>query len=182
MRHLGNFVTFISMKLLISVHDTQIKKNTSKAKLSEILVLEQVFFKFLSKNPHFKAVKVISLNLTLCGKTKIKSLNSEYRSINKVTDVLSFGVHENLRPDKKPVTKNLPELELGDIFICREVALKQASVFGISYQEEILHPATHGFLHLLGFDHEISLKEEKIMDSYEEILVNTIYKKLGYKK
>jgi probable rRNA maturation factor len=124
--------------------------------------------------------------LTLCGKTKIKSLNKEFREINKVTDVLSFGIHENLRPDKIPRRKSeinlLPTLELGDIFICKEVALLQAKEFEITFLQEIFHLATHGFLHLLGFDHEVSEKEEKIMESYEKILVDSIYKKAGYKK
>lgn len=168
------------MKLLLTVLDTRIKKKTSKEKLANLNPLSDVFLKFLAKNPHFKGVKLVSINLTLCGKTKIKSLNANYRSLNKVTDVLSFGVHENLRPDTKLKLKNPPILNLGDIFICKEVATKQAREFDISYEQEILHLATHGFLHLLGFDHEISLKEEKIMESYETELIKTIYKKLGY--
>jgi probable rRNA maturation factor len=172
------------MKMFISVNDTRIKKKTSKdlpAKLSGILVLEDVFLKFLAKNPHFKSVNEVSMNLTLCGKIKIKNLNNKFRAKNKITDVLSFGVHENLRPDKKPFFKNSPFLDLGDIFICKEIAVKQSKMFEISYEQEVLHLATHGFLHLLGFDHEISLKEEKIMESNEDALIKAIYKKLGKK-
>lgn len=169
------------MKLLLTVLDTRIKKKTSKEKLANLNQLSDILLKFLSKNPHFKGVKVVTLNLTLCGKTKIRSLNNDYRSIDKVTDVLSFGVHENLRPDVKQKQKNPPVLDLGDIFICKEVAAKQAREFVISYEQEILHLAIHGFLHLLGFDHEISLKEEKIMEAYEVELIKSIYKKLGNK-
>jgi probable rRNA maturation factor len=169
------------MKLVISVHDTRIKSKTSKALEAEIVVLEQTFLKFLKKNPHLKKVKLLSFHLTLCGKSKIKKLNSDFRGKNKITDVLSFGVHENLRPDKK-IKIMLPHvLELGDIFVCSEVALKQAAEFEITLQQEILHLVTHGLLHLLGFDHEISLKEEKIMEIYEAVLIKDIYKKLGYK-
>ncbi len=173
------------MKLLISVNDTQVKKKKNKvisSKLSEFLVLEQVFLKFLRENQHFDTVDEVSFNLTLCGKVKIKRLNNQYRALDKVTDVLSFGVHDNLRPDKKNKTQNQSIIELGDIYICREVALKQASQFQITYEQEILHLATHGFLHLLGFDHEISLKEEKIMEDFEDKIVSKMYKKLGYKK
>jgi probable rRNA maturation factor len=181
LRPLGNFVTVTSMKLVISVHDTRIKSKTSKALVDEIIALEQSFLKFFRKNPHLKNVKLLSFHLTLCGKSKIKKLNSEFRGKNKITDVLSFGVHENLRPDKK-IKMKLPNiLELGDIFVCNDVALKQASEFEITFQQEVVHLVTHGLLHLLGFDHEISLKEEKIMESYEAILIKEIYKKLGYK-
>lgn len=166
------------MKLIISHLDSGIKKKTSKAMDCEISAMEKSFSAFLSKNPHFKGVKVVSVSMTLCGRTKIRSLNREYRQKDYATDVLSFPVYENLRPDKKARTKNLPEMELGDLVICKEIAKSQAREFGITYEQEIIHLAVHGFLHLLGFDHEISVKEEKIMEKYESELVNKIYKKL----
>ena len=185
MRHLLNFVTFLEMKLTITLYDSGIKKKASKvskAHASEILslvpTLEKSFALFLNKNPHFKGVKDVSISMTLCGKRKIQSMNQKYRQIDKATDVLSFPVFENLRPDKKLRTKNLPQIELGDLVICKEIAKSQAREFKISYEQEVIHLAVHGFLHLLGFDHEISAKEEKIMESYESELVNKIYKKL----
>ena len=48
----------------------------------------------------------------------------------------------------------------------------------ISYEQELIHLAVHGFLHLLRFHHEISDKEEKIMETYEAELVKKIYKAL----
>ncbi len=144
----------------------------------EISAMEKSFAAFLGKNPHFKGVKAVSISMTLCGRTKIRSLNREYRQKDYATDVLSFPVYENLRPDKKVRAKNLPEMELGDLVICKEIAKSQAREFGITYEQEIIHLAVHGFLHLLGFDHEISVKEEKIMEKYESELVNKIYKKL----
>ena len=82
----------------------------------------------------------------------------------------------NLRPDKKVIEKNQPFVELGDLFICKEIAKSQALGFNISYEQEVIHLAVHGFLHLLGFDHEVSLKEEQIMENYESDLVTKIYK------
>ncbi|MBC7540306.1 MAG: rRNA maturation RNase YbeY [Bacteriovorax sp.] len=120
----------------------------------------------------------MSISMTLCGKRKIQSMNQKYRQIDKATDVLSFPVFENLRPDKLVTEKNLPQVELGDLVICKEIAKSQALEFKISYEQEVIHLAVHGFLHLLGFDHETSLKEEKIMEKYEAELVNKIYKKL----
>jgi probable rRNA maturation factor len=119
--------------------------------------------------------------MTLCGKTKIRSLNQIYRRKDYATDVLSFPVHENLRFDRSVQEKNPPTLELGDLVICRDVAKKQAREFGVSYEQEIIHLAVHGFLHLLGFDHEISRKEEIIMEGLEADLVKKIYKKLKVK-
>lgn len=170
------------MKLSIISLDSGIKKNTSKGMASEISALEKAFRAFLSKNPHFIGVKLVTISMNLCGKTKIRTLNREYRQKDYVTDVLSFPVYENLRPDKKSKEKPLPEVELGDLVICKDKARSQAKEFGITYEQEVIHLAVHGFLHLLGFDHEISPKEEKIMEKYEAELVNKIYKKLKSNK
>ena len=142
-----------------------------------IIALESVLAKKLSKNPHFAGVQEVRLTMTLCGKTKIRSLNKQYRQKDYVTDVLSFPVYDNLRPDKKPKGKNLSQMDLGDLIICKEKALSQAREFEITYEQEIVHLAVHGFLHLIGFDHEISSKE-KIMEAYETELVGLIYKAL----
>lgn len=176
------------MKLSIALHDSGIKKKTSKDKgplsseISNLLpLIEKSFGAFLAKNPHFSGVKVVTISMTLCGKSKIRRLNREYRHKDYATDVLSFPVYENLRPDKKVLEKNLPEVELGDLIICKEVAKKQAKEFDITYEQEVIHLAVHGFLHLLGFDHEISVKEERIMEEFESVLVSKIYKKLKVK-
>ncbi|MGZ3790072.1 MAG: rRNA maturation RNase YbeY [Bacteriovorax sp.] len=169
------------MKLSITLLDSGIKKKTSKDKgplSAEISAMEEVFKKFLAKNPHFVGVKAVTVSMTLCGKTKIRGLNRKFRQKDYATDVLSFPVYENLRPDKKVREKNLPEMELGDLVICKDVAKSQAKEFGITYEQEVIHLAVHGFLHLLGFDHEISKKEEKIMEEFESDLVGKIYKKI----
>lgn len=159
----------------------QSRKTKKDLKLNLNLIGE-CFATFLAKNPHFKGCKQVVLNFTLCGKNKIKNLNLEYRKKDYATDVLSFGIHENLRDDKGPFYSALPVMELGDIVICREVAKKQAREFKITYEMEVIHLMTHGFLHLLGFDHEISLKEEEIMEKLEQKLVKKIYLKLGLEK
>ena len=69
------------MKLLMTVLDTRIKNKASKVKLKGLAGSEAVFSNFLAKNPYFKSVKQVSFNVTLCGKTKIKSL-----SIDKLSD------------------------------------------------------------------------------------------------
>lgn len=167
------------MKLSIALNDSGIKKQPSKDSVEGVLPLvEKTFEEFLKKNPHFKGVKEVTITLTLCGKAKIKKLNKDYRGKDYATDVLSFPVYENLRPDKKSREKALPQVELGDLVICRDVAKSQAKEFEISYVQEVIHLASHGFLHLLGFDHEISAKEEKIMQGYEDDLVKKIYKRL----
>jgi len=92
-------------------------------------------------------------------------LNREFRNKDKVTDVLSFPAHEHLRGDHS-LEK---ELFIGDLAICASQARRQSQKFKISFMDEFIHLFFHGMIHLLGYDHEISAKEEKIMQRWEEL-------------
>jgi len=121
-----------------------------------------------------KGVQFITWNVVLCGAQRIIALNTQYRKIHKTTDVLSFPLFDSLRRGHHE--HPLPSiLALGDIYICVPVAKKQAKHFDISLEQEILHLYTHGLLHLLGFDHEISRVEEKLMQRLEDQTMGMIY-------
>ena len=107
----------------------------------------------------------------LCGLKKITSLNKTRRSRDAATDVLSFPVHDSLQNCQERLP---PIVDLGDIFICVPIAARQAADFGISLEEEILHLLIHGFLHLVGYDHEVSPEEERKMSRLEERLIEDI--------
>ncbi len=136
--------------------------------LSELAEAFGVFlFQDLGREP-----KTTILNINLCSEQKIIELNQVHRNKNKETDVLSFPLQENLRAGV--VDDFVPEIELGDIFICEAVCKKQSEEFCLSFREEFLHLAIHGFLHLCGYDHEISEEEEKLMEKLEETLISKI--------
>lgn len=118
----------------------------------------------------------IEMSLTLCGATKIRTLNREHRGKDKKTDVLSFPAHEDLRTGADGPVFGM--LSLGDIIICKEVATSQAKEFKIDVEEETVHLLVHGFLHVLGYDHEVSESEEKIMQDLESKLLKKISMKL----
>ena len=110
---------------------------------------------------------VITIDLLFCGDTKMKSINNDFRNKNKTTDVLSFPLYESLRKGSDEFV--MPgEAGLGDIIISRDVASRQAKDFKLTIEQEVIHLFVHGMLHLLGFDHEISEKEEEIMESLEK--------------
>jgi probable rRNA maturation factor len=84
------------------------------------------------------------------------------------TDVLSFPMDE-LRPGREgDVT---PAGLLGDIVLCPEVAAQQARVAGHSTAEELLLLATHGILHLLGYDHAETAEEKEMFDLQRQLLL-----------
>ncbi len=116
---------------------------------------------------------IVQVDLHFVGDEEIQSLNLQHREKDKVTDVLSFPVHENLREE----ASELPELKylgLGDVFICVPQAGRQASEHQVDLDSEIYHLAVHGILHLLGYDHEINEKEERLMQVEEKAMISMI--------
>lgn len=111
-----------------------------------------------------QGVRELQVSLLICGDARIRELNRNFREKDKVTDVLSFPAYESLRKTKKTGAT----LFLGDLAICHPQTRRQAKEFKISYFEEFIHLFFHGVIHLLGYDHEISLKEEKLMQRWED--------------
>ncbi len=128
-----------------------------------------------------KKVSGLHCSLILCGESKIKKLNSEYRDKNIVTDVLSFPTSENLRKSFSDAEFMGSDLMLGDLAVCHQKTISQAKEFKLTYEEEFIHLVIHGILHLMGYDHEISVKEEKLMEEWEKKILEKIseYKKKG---
>lgn len=77
----------------------------------------------------------------------IRSLNNQYRQINRATDVLSFPVGDEMPGEGD-------ELYLGDVVISIDAALRQAESAGHSIEREVAELLIHGVLHLCGYDHE----------------------------
>ncbi len=111
--------------------------------------------------------KNIETSLNLVGEAKIKELNKNYRAKNEVTDVLSFPLEET-RLKKHAI------LPLGDIFICLPFAVKEAEKQKISLEKELAWLTVHGFLHLLGYDHEKSTNDKKKMFRLESKILKNI--------
>jgi probable rRNA maturation factor len=109
--------------------------------------------------------KSLKVSLLICGDKKIRTLNKIHRKKDRVTDVLSFPYYENLR-EMKVFEK---DLILGDLAICVPQARRQSKKHKISFMNEFIHLFFHGMLHLLGYDHEVSLKEEIIMQQWEDL-------------
>ena len=107
------------------------------------------------------------LNFVLLGEDAMADLHLEWMGLSGPTDVLSFPMDE-LRP--APVGQNPQVGILGDIAICPQVAARQAAKSGHALMEEILLLATHGILHLLGYDH-VEEEEKKEMFALQRRLL-----------
>jgi len=112
----------------------------------------------------------VELSINLVGEGRIRSLNKKYRGKNKTTDVLSFPLQEKL--DAKALKGGI--LSLGDIFLSLPVAKKYAARQGVGLDYEVSFLTVHGFLHLLGYDHEKSSLEKQKMFSLQDKILNKL--------
>ncbi len=113
--------------------------------------------------------KRVELSINLVSKGRVRALNKKYLGKDRATDVLSFPVSDKV--SIKPVDNGI--IALGDVFICLPIAKRDAFKEGVSLNSKLALLAVHGFLHLLGYNHEKSKKEaEKMFKLQEKILKN----------
>lgn len=102
-------------------------------------------------NPDLSPVPAYALTLRLTDDAEIRSLNATYRHQDCPTDVLAFAALDANLPQSPALATQA--LELGDIVISVETALGQAREHQHTPQQELAWLASHGLLHLLGWEH-----------------------------
>ena len=112
------------------------------------------------------------LSLRLTTDVEIQALNSQFRHQDKSTDVLSFAALEVDFPEIEPEPGNL-SLYLGDIIISVDTAVRQAPEHGYSLKKELAWLASHGLLHLLGWDHPDEESLLLMLDRQETFLAQS---------
>ena len=93
------------------------------------------------------------VNIVFCPDRRVRTLNRQYRGLDKVTDVLSFGWDD---PDFA-----------GEVFIANSQAKRQSKRFNNTYFNELRRLIVHGLLHICGYDHMKS-KDREIMRNKED--------------
>lgn len=102
------------------------------------------------------------ISVTFCGNEHIHRINRSYRDIDRPTDVLSFPMYT-----KEEIADCLASgeedevVELGDVVLSLERAAEQAKELGHSFLHEVAFLTIHSVLHLLGYDHELSEKDDE---------------------
>lgn len=107
----------------------------------------------------------VNVAIIITDNDKITKINKEFRGKNQSTDVISFAYRDEPFPANEGVVE-----ELGDVYISIDKAREQAVEYGTTLPEELKRLTIHGLLHLLGYDHEKSDEDEKIMSVLEEEL------------
>jgi len=119
------------------------------------------------------AAEIVNANLgeaelavMLTDDAGIRTLNSNWRGIDKPTNVLSFPA---LPPTGAGGPDDAPRM-LGDIAIAYETTRREADDEQKPFDHHLSHLAVHGFLHLIGYDHETDNDAEAMETLEAEIL------------
>lgn len=132
-------------------------ETTEEIDIEEIKKLTDYLVKYMN-------VENAQFNVIFINNEKIREINKSYRGIDRETDVISFALE-----DEKTIRVENERI-LGDIYISVEKAKMQAEEYGHSFKREICFLTSHGFLHLLGYDHMKKEDEEVMFKLQEEIL------------
>nr|WP_295969456.1 rRNA maturation RNase YbeY [uncultured Bacillus sp.] len=139
---------------------------TDELKEEEIEILEKLLNFAASKE---KVEAGSELSVTFVTNERIQEINREYRDKDRPTDVISFAMEELGEGEIPLIGANIPRI-LGDIIISVAKAKEQGIEYGHSFMRELGFLAVHGFLHLLGYDHEREEDEKKMFSRQKEIL------------
>jgi probable rRNA maturation factor len=130
-------------------------------------LLETWLSQLVGELPPELQAPVYSLGLSLVNDDDIAALNADWRDTTGPTDVLAFAAQDDdldgapplpmptwaLDDDEDEDAATAEPLELGDIVISLDTAARQAVEHGHSLERELQFLASHGLLHLLGWDH-----------------------------
>ena len=129
----------------------------------------ELYKKALEKGLKNYAKQNIEVNVIFVDEKEILRVNKSFLNHHYVTDVISFN-HE------KPPFETDEPWAFGDIFVCYQVARKNAKAFGHTYLQEMMMYVTHGALHLSGMDdHDPQDRAE--MDRQAEKIISQVLQK-----
>ena len=112
--------------------------------------------------------KSFSLSLQIINDNEMSFINQKWMNKSGPTDVLSFPMISDV-----DTTKDLNFVELGDLFISLETAQKQSLEFNHSITREMLWLASHGLLHLLGWEHNDDNELDNMLN-FQEYLISKL--------
>ncbi len=110
----------------------------------------------------FDARAASEVNLRLTDDAEVRALNARWRGVDQPTNVLSFPSAPAERAGEAPT--------LGDIALAYETLAREAEELGGSLSDHYRHLVAHGFLHLIGYDHQTDEEAERMEDLEKRIL------------
>ena len=117
-------------------------------------------------NDLIDAPLAVEVSVKFTGDGEVHLLNRDYRGKDKPTNVLSFPMIEPELLDHIAAAA-VGEALLGDVVLARGVCGREAEEKGIAIVDHAAHLGVHGYLHRLGYDHELGEAEAEDMEDTE---------------
>lgn len=149
--------------MLLSIDWTNEHPN-QKIKQDQMNLVERA----LEEAARIENISDVEFSIIIVDNHRIQEINREYRQIDAITDVISFALNDDLDEDDPGLGIN--EAFLGDIIISYDKAIDQANEYGHSFEREFVFLVLHGFLHLIGYDHQTPDQESEMFSIQEQIL------------
>ena len=115
------------------------------------------------------------ISVMLTDDEGIRAVNSEFRGVDRATDVLSFPLNEltpgEFDPDECEHDLDTGAVMLGDMMISLERCAAQGEEFGHGFNREVQYLTVHSVLHLLGYDHVDEGEMKKQMRAREKAIM-----------
>ena len=126
-------------------------------------------YKVLGQKETFK------VELVFLDSQEMQELNKSTRSVDSVTDVLSYPTLEGIRggilnPQNCVTEMDRNYIFIGSIVLCEEKIREQAIEFGHGEEVERTYLIIHGLLHLFGYDHETDEDKKEMRDKEKAVL------------
>ena len=159
------------IELNVTVADEQWTENTDFDAIKVAEELRNLVFPYVADVCGHELLaldKTYGVNVCLGDDAEVRRLNKEFRGIDKPTNVLSFaGVDDDEFWD---MLDKSADMELGDIILAFETLQREADEKRISVYARYCHLLVHGFLHILGFDHQTDEEADEMESLETEIL------------
>jgi probable rRNA maturation factor len=120
-----------------------------------LVALSRRIFDVAAKELELKGSKSVEISLLFADDARVQPLNRYWRAMDKPTNVLSFP-SAILQPGVA-----LPPV-LGDIVLAYETIEREAEEEDKPFDNHVSHLLLHGFLHLLGYDHQIEAEAARM--------------------
>ncbi len=110
------------------------------------------------------------ISILIVDDPQIEKLNQKYLNRQGPTNVIAFAMREGEFPDLTPDL-------LGDVVISTDTAAREAQVASMSMERRFNELLVHGILHLMGYDHETSSEDARVMEQKSKELLTLLYEK-----
>ena len=132
--------------------------NSNKFYSINVKFIEGMAIKVLKS---LKKDKTAELDIVFLDDAAIKKLNKRYKNEDTPTDVLSFAIDGR---------EFMRRQVLGEIFISLDTARRNAKLFGVEFEHEIVRYVVHGILHLFDYDDQSKVEKARMWHRQEKLL------------